>query len=207
MKGPELINKFVGESERAVRQLFARGRASSPCVIFFDELDALVPRRGGDGGGGQAVERVVNQMLTEMDGLEGRRGVFVVAATNRPDMLDPAMMRPGRLDKLLYVPLPAASERAEILAAAARKMPLHPSLSLETVALDPRCNGFSGAGRVPPLLASLYRFSFGVWTNLYPNSGPRTTVYPDSRHKSSVLLCNLTLGLTSFALLCPLTLG
>ncbi|KAL3894098.1 MAG: hypothetical protein SGPRY_013901, partial [Prymnesium sp.] len=79
-------------------------------------------------------------------------------------MLDPAMMRPGRLDKLLYVPLPAATERAEILAAAARKMPLHPSLSLETVALDPRCNGFSGAGRgvqLPPLFASLYRFSFG----------------------------------------------
>ncbi|CAM9973678.1 unnamed protein product, partial [Phaeothamnion confervicola] len=108
VKGPELLDKYVGESERAVRQVFQRAGASSPCIIFFDELDALCPRRGGDGGGGGSMgsgggggggvsERVVNQLLTEMDGLEARRGVFVVAATNRPELTDAAMLRPGRL--------------------------------------------------------------------------------------------------------------
>ena len=144
VKGPELLNKFVGESERAVRALFARGRASSPCVVFFDELDALVPKRGGDSSS-QASERVVNQMLTEMDGLDGRRQVFVIAATNRPDMIDPAMLRPGRLDKLVFVPLPTTEARYEILLTATRKMPLHASIDLRAVASDPRCAGFSGA--------------------------------------------------------------
>jgi ribosome biogenesis ATPase len=104
VKGPELLNKFVGESERAVRTLFLRAEASSPCVIFFDELDALCPKRGGEGG--VSSERVVNQLLTEMDGLNSRKSVFIIAATNRPDMIDAAMLRPGRLDKLLYVRLP-----------------------------------------------------------------------------------------------------
>jgi len=113
VKGPELLNKYVGESERAVRQVFARARASSPCIIFFDELDALVPRR--DETLSESSARVVNTLLTELDGLDARRGVFVLAATNRPDMLDPAMCRPGRLDKLLYVDLPAPEERAEII--------------------------------------------------------------------------------------------
>ena len=105
--------QYVGESERAVRQVFARARASSPCIIFFDELDALVPRR--DEALSESSARVVNTLLTELDGLDPRRGVFVLAATNRPDMLDPAMCRPGRLDKLLYVDLPAPEERAEII--------------------------------------------------------------------------------------------
>lgn len=144
VKGPELLNKYVGESERAVRLLFARGRASAPCVIFFDELDALVPTRGSDAGS-QASERVVNQMLTEMDGLDGRRNVFVIAATNRPDIIDPAMMRPGRLDKLLYVPLPTESARVDILRTAARKTPLASDVDLGAVAADARCDGFSGA--------------------------------------------------------------
>ena len=144
VKGPELLNKYVGESERAVRQLFARGRASSPCVVFFDELDALVPRRGGDSSN-QASERVVNQMLTEMDGLDGNKQLFVVAATNRPDMIDPAMLRPGRLDKLLYVPLPTPAAREDILRTASRKMPLDASVSLGSIARDRRCEGFSGA--------------------------------------------------------------
>ena len=144
VKGPELLNKFVGESERAVRTLFARGRASAPCVIFFDELDALVPRRGGESSS-QASERVVNQMLTEMDGMDASRQVFVVAATNRPDMIDPAMLRPGRLDKLVFVPLPTAEGRLEILGTATRRMPLAPSVSLEAITRDARCVGFSGA--------------------------------------------------------------
>jgi ribosome biogenesis ATPase len=94
VKGPELLDKYVGESERSVRLLFERARASSPCVVFFDELDSLCPRRGSDSGGGGVSERVVNQLLTEMDGLESRRSIFVIAATNRPELIDPAMMRP-----------------------------------------------------------------------------------------------------------------
>lgn len=116
VKGPELLNKYVGESERAVRQVFERARISPPCVIFFDELDALCPRRDGSSGSSGATERVVNQMLTEMDGAgESNRGVIVIGATNRPDMVDPAMLRPGRLGLLMYVPLPDAAARANIL--------------------------------------------------------------------------------------------
>ncbi|KAJ7510277.1 P-loop containing nucleoside triphosphate hydrolase protein [Mycena galericulata] len=122
VKGPELLNKYVGESERAVRQVFARARASSPCVIFFDELDALVPRR--DDSLSESSARVVNTLLTELDGLDARKSVYVVAATNRPDMIDPAMVRPGRLDKLLYVDLPAAQERGEIVRTLIRGVPL-----------------------------------------------------------------------------------
>ncbi|CAI5720801.1 unnamed protein product [Peronospora destructor] len=149
IKGPELLDKYVGESERSVRQVFQRARASSPCVVFFDELDALAPRRssgaGGDAGGNGVSERVVNQLLTEMDGLDGRRNVFVIAATNRPDIIDPAMLRPGRLDKLLYVPLPQASERYQILKTIAAKCAVVSSVDLEAIAGDPRCEGFSGA--------------------------------------------------------------
>jgi ribosome biogenesis ATPase len=99
-----LLNQYVGASEQAVRKVFERARSSAPCVIFFDELDALCPKRGNSSEGSQVSERVVNQLLTEMDGLEGRKQVFVIAATNRPDIIDPAMLRPGRLDKLLYSP-------------------------------------------------------------------------------------------------------
>ena len=141
VRGPELLNKYVGESEKAVRQLFARGRASAPCVVFFDEIDALTPRRGGEGTS-QATERVVNQMLTELDGLDGRTQLFFVAATNRPDILDPAMLRPGRLDKLLYVPIPHADAREAILRTAARRTPLDDSVDLAAVARDGRCAGF-----------------------------------------------------------------
>ena len=148
VKGPELLDKYVGESERAVRHVFQRARMSSPCVIFFDELDALCPRRDGSGGGGGGSgvsERVVNQLLTELDGLESRRNVFVIAATNRPDIIDPAMLRPGRLDKLLYVPLPAKEDRLSILQTLSRKTPLSSSAMLEAVAASPSCEGYSGA--------------------------------------------------------------
>ncbi|XP_031619973.1 nuclear valosin-containing protein-like isoform X2 [Contarinia nasturtii] len=116
VKGPELLNMYVGESERAVRQCFQRGRNSAPCVIFFDEFDALCPKRGGSNDS-QAGTRVVNQLLTEMDGVEERKGVFIMAASNRPDMIDPAVLRPGRLDKILYVGLPQKQDRLEILQA------------------------------------------------------------------------------------------
>ncbi|CAG8642300.1 4224_t:CDS:10 [Funneliformis caledonium] len=150
VKGPELLNKYVGESERAVRQVFARARASSPCVIFFDELDALCARR--DNSQSEASARVVNTLLTELDGLENRKQVYVIAATNRPDIIDPAIMRPGRLDKLLYVELPTASERYEILKTLTKRTPLGNDVSLIKIAEDQRCTNFSGAD-----LASLIR--------------------------------------------------
>ncbi|KAJ3510689.1 hypothetical protein NLJ89_g4529 [Agrocybe chaxingu] len=151
VKGPELLNKYVGESERAVRQVFSRARASAPCVIFFDELDALVPRR--DDNLSESSARVVNTLLTELDGLDARKSVYVIAATNRPDMIDPAMVRPGRLDKLLYVDLPSASERSEILRTLIRKVPLGSSdgTSSERTKQEierlvgEKCDGYSGA--------------------------------------------------------------
>lgn len=148
IKGPELLDKYVGESERAVRQVFQRARASSPCVIFFDELDALCPRRSNGtsyDSGSSVTERVVNQLLTEMDGLDSRKNVFVIAATNRPDIIDPAMLRPGRLDKLLYVPLPIPEDRLSILQTVTRRCRLDPSICLSSIASDHRCDGFSGA--------------------------------------------------------------
>lgn len=128
IKGPELLNKYVGESEKAVRSLFKRAKQSAPCVIFFDELDSLCPKRGSENN--TSSERVVNQLLTEMDGLEERVGVFVIAATNRPDIIDPAMLRPGRLDKLLYVPLPNSEDRLQILRTCCKKVPLSEDVDL-----------------------------------------------------------------------------
>ncbi|CAH0400166.1 unnamed protein product [Chilo suppressalis] len=113
VKGPELLNMYVGESERAVRTCFRRARNSAPCVIFFDEFDALCPRRTSQDHNGAA--RVVNQLLTEMDGIESREGVFVLAASNRPDIIDPAVLRPGRLDRVMYVGMPARDDRLDIL--------------------------------------------------------------------------------------------
>lgn len=145
IKGPELLNKYVGESERAVRQVFQRARASVPCIIFFDELDALVPRR--DTSLSESSSRVVNTLLTELDGLNDRKGIFVIGATNRPDMIDPAMLRPGRLDKTLYIELPTAQERFEILKTLvkANNTPLGDNVNLEEIAQDERCRNFSGA--------------------------------------------------------------
>jgi ribosome biogenesis ATPase len=141
VKGPELLNKFVGESERAVRQVFVRARSSIPCVIFFDELDALVPRR--DDALSESSARVVNTLLTELDGLGNRQGIYVIAATNRPDIIDPAMLRPGRLETLLFVDLPGVEERVEILGTLLRKLPVVYDDSMKAIAKG--CEGFSGA--------------------------------------------------------------
>ncbi|XP_068088950.1 nuclear valosin-containing protein-like [Hyperolius riggenbachi] len=146
VKGPELLNMYVGESERAVRQIFQRAANSSPCVIFFDEIDALCPRRSGHESG--ASVRVVNQLLTEMDGLETRRQVFIMAATNRPDIIDPAILRPGRLDKTLYVGLPPPVDRLAILKTITKdgsRPPLASDVDLEGIASDGRCDCFTGA--------------------------------------------------------------
>ncbi|KAH3673014.1 hypothetical protein WICMUC_003967 [Wickerhamomyces mucosus] len=145
IKGPELLNKYVGESEKAIRQVFTRARASIPCVIFFDELDALVPRR--DTSLSESSSRVVNTLLTELDGLNDRKGIFVIGATNRPDMIDPAMLRPGRLDKTLFIELPNANERLDILKTVINinKTPVDSDVDLSTIAHDERCRNFSGA--------------------------------------------------------------
>ena len=140
--------QYVGESERAVRQVFQRAKNSSPCVIFFDELDALCPRRSSSGGSGDSSARVVNQLLTEMDGMESRKGVFVMGATNRVDIIDPAVLRPGRLQKILYVDLPTAEERVDILKAITRngtKPVLDSDVNFNSIASDMRCDAFSGA--------------------------------------------------------------
>lgn len=154
IKGPELLNKYVGESERAVRQVFERARASAPCILFFDEMDALMPKR--DDSLSDASARVVNTLLTELDGVGDRSGIYVVGATNRPDMIDPAIRRPGRLGTSVYVGLPSADERVDILMTLYRNtIPADadqgavrrtvPAKVLEAVARDDRCNGFSGA--------------------------------------------------------------
>lgn len=145
IKGPELLNKYVGESERAIRQVFTRARASVPCVIFFDELDALVPRR--DTTLSESSSRVVNTLLTELDGLNDRRGIFVIGATNRPDMIDPAMLRPGRLDKTLFIELPNAQEKLDIIKTlkATNGTPIASDVDLEKITSDERCRNFSGA--------------------------------------------------------------
>ena len=147
IKGPELLNKYVGESERAVRQVFERARSSVPCILFFDELDALVPKR--EDSLSEASSKVVNTLLTELDGLSNRAGIYVVAATNRPDMIDPAMLRPGRLGSSVFVDLPDPDGRVEILKALYKKALPHAAVEeiviLESVARDVRCNEFSGA--------------------------------------------------------------
>jgi ribosome biogenesis ATPase len=143
IKGPELLNKFVGESEAAVRRVFTRARSSVPCVIFFDELDALTPKR--DDAVSESSARVVNTLLTELDGLSERKGIFVIAATNRPDIIDPAMLRPGRLETPLFVDLPGPSERVEILRALIRKNPAIDRLDIAEIAREDCCAGFSGA--------------------------------------------------------------
>ncbi|XP_007530230.1 nuclear valosin-containing protein-like isoform X2 [Erinaceus europaeus] len=146
VKGPELLNMYVGESERAVRHVFQRATNSAPCVIFFDEVDALCPRRSDRENG--ASVRVVNQLLTEMDGLEARRQVFIMAATNRPDIIDPAILRPGRLDKTLFVGLPSPESRLAILKTITKngtKPPMDADVSLGAIAGDLRCDGYSGA--------------------------------------------------------------
>ena len=142
VRGAELLSKWVGESERGVRELFRRARGSAPALVFFDEIDALAPARGGRDDGAPT-DRVVAQLLTELDGIEERRDVFVVAATNRPDLVDPALLRPGRLDRLVHVPPPDALSRGDILRAATKRMPLAPDVSLD--ALGAECERYSAA--------------------------------------------------------------
>lgn len=141
VKGPELLNKYIGASEQAVRDIFSKAATAAPCLLFFDEFDSIAPKRGHDNTG--VTDRVVNQFLTELDGVEVLTGVFVFAATSRPDLLDAALLRPGRLDRLLFCDFPSKSERLDILTVLARKLPLASDVDLEAVA--DITEGFSGA--------------------------------------------------------------
>ena len=142
VKGPQLLSMWIGESERGVREVFRKARQAAPCIIFFDEIDALAPRRGG-GGGGQVAERVVAQLLTELDGIEDLKGVVVLAATNRLDRLDPALLRPGRLEFHVELPMPDAAARRAILQVHMKRMPLGKDVNIE--ALVQRTEGLVGA--------------------------------------------------------------
>jgi transitional endoplasmic reticulum ATPase len=131
IKGPELISKWVGESEKGVREVFRKARQAAPCVVFFDEIDAIAPRRGGSEGDGHATERVISQMLTELDGLEDLKGVVVIGATNRPDIIDEALLRPGRFDRILEVPPPDKDARKQIFHIHTKKKPLESDVNLD----------------------------------------------------------------------------
>ncbi|PQK12043.1 hypothetical protein BB8028_0003g06620 [Beauveria bassiana] len=146
VKGPEILNKYIGASEKSVRDLFDRAQAARPCVLFFDEFDSIAPKRGHDSTG--VTDRVVNQLLTQMDGAEGLSGVYVLAATSRPDLIDPALLRPGRLDKSLLCDMPAPEDRLDILKALFQKVRLSEELAESEDAWEEiarRTDGFSGA--------------------------------------------------------------
>ncbi|XP_025729922.1 ATPase family gene 2 protein homolog A isoform X1 [Callorhinus ursinus] len=143
IKGPELMNKYVGESERAVREIFRKARAVAPSIIFFDELDALAIERGSSLGAGNVADRVLAQLLTEMDGIEQLKDVTILAATNRPDRLDKALMRPGRIDRIIYVPLPDAATRREIFNLQFHSMPISNDVDLDELILQ--TDTYSGA--------------------------------------------------------------
>ncbi|XP_064366739.1 ATPase family gene 2 protein homolog A isoform X4 [Dromaius novaehollandiae] len=142
VKGPELMNKYVGESERAVREIFRKARAVSPSILFFDEIDALAVERGSSSGAGNVADRVLAQLLTEMDGIEQLKDVTILAATNRPDMIDKALLRPGRIDRIIYVPLPDAATRGEIFKLHFQSMPVSDEVCLaELVQLTQKYSG------------------------------------------------------------------
>lgn len=143
VKGPELLNKFVGESEKAVREIFRKARQASPCIIFFDEVDSVAPTRGSSLGDSNVTERVISQFLTEMDGLEELRNVVIIAATNRPDIIDSALLRPGRFDRLLFVPPPDLEARKQIFKIHTRKTPLADDVNLDELAR--KTDGYTGA--------------------------------------------------------------
>jgi transitional endoplasmic reticulum ATPase len=143
IKGPELLSKWVGESEKAIREVFRKAKMAAPCIIFFDEFDSIAPSRGRHTSDSGVTEKVLSQFLTELDGLEVMKDIVVIAATNRPDILDPALIRPGRIDRILLVPSPEEKARLEILSIFTKEMPLATNINLEK--LIELTEGFSGA--------------------------------------------------------------
>ncbi|RPJ29481.1 MAG: AAA family ATPase [Nitrosopumilales archaeon] len=143
IKGPELLSKWVGESEKGVREVFRKARQAAPCIVFFDEIDAIAPNRGGMGSDSHVTERVISQLLTELDGLEVLSNVIIIAATNRPDIIDAALLRPGRFDRLLYVAPPDKESRIQIFKIHTSKKPLANDVKIETLAAH--TEGYTGA--------------------------------------------------------------
>jgi transitional endoplasmic reticulum ATPase len=143
IKGPEVLSKWVGESEKAIREVFRKARQASPTIIFFDELDSITPVRGSGFGSSQVTERVISQILTELDGLEELKDVVVIGATNRIDIVDSALLRPGRFDKLLKVPIPDLDARKQILKIHLEKKPLADDVKIDELA--DKTEGYSGA--------------------------------------------------------------
>ena len=143
VKGPELLNAYFGGSEANVRDLFDKARAASPCILFFDEMDSIARARGSGGGSSETSDRVINQILSEIDGIGSGKTLFIIGATNRPDILDPGIMRPGRLDQLIYIPLPDYESRVSIFKANLRKSPVAEDVTFELLAEV--TDGFSGA--------------------------------------------------------------
>lgn len=143
VKGPEILNKYIGASEKSVRDLFERAQAARPCILFFDEFDSIAPKRGHDSTG--VTDRVVNQLLTQMDGAEGLSGVYVLAATSRPDLIDPALLRPGRLDKSLLCDMPSRADRADIIKAVSEKLKMTDEVASRVDEIASRTEGLSGA--------------------------------------------------------------
>jgi transitional endoplasmic reticulum ATPase len=143
IKGPEVFSKWVGESEKAIREVFRKARMAAPAIIFFDEIDSLVPRRGAGFSDSGASERVISQLLTEMDGMESLEDIVIIAATNRPDIVDPAILRPGRFDRLIYVPEPDEKSRVQIFKLYTKDMPL--AKNVDTASLAALAKNHSGA--------------------------------------------------------------
>ncbi|MGC8556794.1 MAG: AAA family ATPase, partial [Fervidicoccus sp.] len=142
-RGPEVLSKWVGESEKAIREIFRRARQVAPTVIFFDEIDSITPARGLRYDSSGVTDRIVNQLLTEIDGIQPLSNVVVIGATNRPDILDPALLRPGRFDRLVYIPPPDKKSRLDILKIHTRKVPLASDVDLEKLA--DMTEGYTGA--------------------------------------------------------------
>ncbi|XP_043284431.1 peroxisome biogenesis factor 1 isoform X2 [Venturia canescens] len=165
VKGPELLSKYIGASEEAVRNVFEKARRAKPCVLFFDEFDSLAPRRGHDSTG--VTDRVVNQLLTQLDGVEGREGVAIVAASSRPDLLDPALLRPGRLDKSLLCSLPDEEEREQILKVLCEAQCID-TANLDLKNLAERSPGFTGADLSSVLTQAKYDALEDVLSSVLP---------------------------------------
>jgi transitional endoplasmic reticulum ATPase len=143
IKGPELLSKWVGESEKGIREIFRKARQAAPSIVFFDELDAIAPRRGRSEGDAHVTERVISQMLTEMDGLDDLKGVVIIGATNRPDIIDEALLRPGRFDRILEVPVPDKDARRDILRIHTERKPLDTTVDMDK--LIELTEGYTGA--------------------------------------------------------------
>ncbi len=167
IKGPELLSKWVGESEKGVREIFRKARQAAPCIIFFDELDAIAPTRGRSMGDSHVTERVISQLLTELDGLEILTNVVVIAATNRPDIIDPALLRPGRFDRILYVSPPDKESRLQIIKIHTKKKPLAEDVNFEDLADN--TEGYTGAD-IASLSSAAVMLALREHITKYPDS-------------------------------------